>query len=542
MRCVGWAFAWEVWGRHRLMMLLALAYLLALILLFQVAPAGTFEAPIDRPNTPPLGFALSLPLGFALVYLLAAFAHGDQAQLESRESGYPRRAFTLPVRTAALAGWPLALGASVTVLLWLAVAGLVWRPCGLAVPLLWPAAFFAAFLTWLQAFVWWPFPFPFVRIIAATVVLGALGAAALLGRAYAVPEPVLLAASAGLIVTGHALAVAGVARARRGDGTTGDRVTPTARSVERPLPLFAAPSRALFWMAWRRGGFLLPLSAGLVWLAHLALVCSTAEAPAIRVVVTAQLIWPLLMASSIGGTLAARGLAVPHDSRLSPFVASRPVPTALLVGVLLRVAFASALLTWAVVLLPLFAELPFIPAGTVLAADFERLVASQGAKAWVLLALGVVALPALTWRQMVSGFWSTLAGRKWLGATLAIATAAGYTGLAVSASLIFTNPEATAALLVAVPWLLAAALALKLLGGGVVVWALHRRRLVEARTLARLGIAWGAAAVGIVALALWLVPPALASPWTVAGWAVLLLLPLVRLGLAPLVLDWNRHR
>ena len=37
MHSVAWAFGWEVWGRHRVVVLLGLAYLLGLIVLFQVA-------------------------------------------------------------------------------------------------------------------------------------------------------------------------------------------------------------------------------------------------------------------------------------------------------------------------------------------------------------------------------------------------------------------------------------------------------------------------------------------------------------------------
>src|SRR5439155_1991713 len=115
-------------------------------------PAGMFK------GTESMGgvAGLSLRLGFALLYLVAVFAHGDQVRLESRESGYPRRAFTLPLSSAALARWPLVLGATATALLWLALAGVVWRPCGVAAPLLWPAVFLAGFLSWLQALVWWP--------------------------------------------------------------------------------------------------------------------------------------------------------------------------------------------------------------------------------------------------------------------------------------------------------------------------------------------------------------------------------------------------
>jgi hypothetical protein len=51
-----------------------------------------------------------------------------------------------------------------------------------------------------------------------------------------------------------------------------------------------------------------------------------------------------------------------------------------------------------------------------------------------------------------------------------------------------------------------------------------------------------AAAAALLGLCFWLVPAAVCPPLTAAAVAMLLLLPLVRLGLAPLALDWNRHR
>src|SRR5947209_4826880 len=101
MRSVGWAFAWEVWSRHRLVGLVGLAYLLVLVVLARVLPGGTLDVPAGDTRSFTAGFGLSMPLGFALLYLIAMFAHGDQMRLEARASGYPRRGFTLPVRTAA---------------------------------------------------------------------------------------------------------------------------------------------------------------------------------------------------------------------------------------------------------------------------------------------------------------------------------------------------------------------------------------------------------------------------------------------------------
>src|SRR5439155_1448241 len=87
--------------------------------------------------------------GFVVPYLIAIFAHGEQADMMARESGYPRRAFTLPVPTAALVGWPMALGIAAVAGFCLVMIGLVLRLAGLAVPVLWPAALAAA-LAWLE--------------------------------------------------------------------------------------------------------------------------------------------------------------------------------------------------------------------------------------------------------------------------------------------------------------------------------------------------------------------------------------------------------
>src|SRR5262249_8529869 len=111
MRSVGWAFAWDFWSRHRVTMLLSLSYLLVLTLLVHALPAGTLA--------PEVVAQLTIPLWGALVVLMALFAHGDQADIVARESGYPRRLFTLPLRTTALVGWPMALGAAVVTLFWL---------------------------------------------------------------------------------------------------------------------------------------------------------------------------------------------------------------------------------------------------------------------------------------------------------------------------------------------------------------------------------------------------------------------------------------
>ena len=54
------------------------------------------------------------------MYFLAVFSFGLSGDLAARQSMYPARMFTLPVTTAALAGWPMLYGTA-------AMAACGWR-------------------------------------------------------------------------------------------------------------------------------------------------------------------------------------------------------------------------------------------------------------------------------------------------------------------------------------------------------------------------------------------------------------------------------
>jgi hypothetical protein len=118
----------------------------------------------------------------------------------------------------------------------------------------------------------------------------------------------------------------------------------------------------------------------------------------------------------------------------------------------------------------------------------------------------------------------------------------GLTALGLTGAWVYLHPEMQATLLTVVPWVVGLMLLLKLGAGVLVARALVRRRLVAPRTLMRFAGAWVGGAALLFGLGYWLMPADVFSPAVGAGTAVLLGLPLVRLGLAPLALDWNRHR
>src|SRR4051794_8198657 len=153
------ALAWQHWWRHRLGLALVLLCLLGFAALFQFQPFG-------RPQ-PAQGYLTSLLFVVALLYVVAVFAFGFETKLETRESCYPARTFTLPVRTVVLVGWPMLQGMAAVTVLWTVWVELVLLPTGIEpawwVRILVPAAGVAV----LQALIWLPFGVDWLRVVLA---------------------------------------------------------------------------------------------------------------------------------------------------------------------------------------------------------------------------------------------------------------------------------------------------------------------------------------------------------------------------------------
>ena len=160
----------------------------------------------------------------------------------------------------------------------------------------------------------------------------------------------------------------------------------------------------------------------------------------------------------------------------------------------------------------------------------------------MLLTLVVLGLPALTWKRVVDQLWIGLTGRQWVVVIATLCFPAGLTVLAVFGSWLVDRPAAREACLEAAPAIILVLLLLKLAAGVLVARAILRRRLVAPGTVGFFAAAWLVGAAVLFALVYRLTPPEPFSPFGAACAAVLLGLPLVRLALAPLALDWNRHR
>jgi hypothetical protein len=532
--------------------------------LLLVIAANTLPvAAVPRPLLP---FLLVLPCGAVFGYLVCIFSFSQEARLETCESGFPTRLWTLPLRTWALAGWPMLWGTTILASSWLILSCGVLRVSRIDLGLLmwWPALLLAVTLAWLQAIVWTPFPLPWLRAVVA---------APLIGAAVSVPQIVLSMfdigeelAAALLIVqlpAAYLLAVFGVSRARRGDVPRwtwpGWRTWLRWRSVTTVGRPFVAPARAQLWFEWRRCGLGFPLGlagCALVWLMVMPWTARFFEVARdgspivpsfllpelgnLLLAATGLLFLPLLFASGCGremGRLSGRDRAC----ALSSFLATRPTSVAVPIRAKFEAAALSTLAGWGILVAEFLLWFALAGHGAEMAGQFDALRQRYPAGLfWGSLVFLVVAGIGLTWLHMVEGIWVGLAGRAWVMASSTLGFAA-LIALVAFGSWLATHPQHWPTFTALLPWLAGGAVVLKCLAAAWSLRALKRRALIPS------GVLWGALGVWLVLAmgtfgALYaLLPDAWFSvPGVVLG--IVLLLPLTRLALAPLALAWNRHR
>src|SRR5205809_4070499 len=96
------AIGWSLWRRHRWGLLAVLGYVLTAVTASAVLP-GQFAPQYGGL----IAVLLAMPLMWTGFYLMGVFSYGFEADVNARQSCFPPGLFTLPVPTAALAGWPL---------------------------------------------------------------------------------------------------------------------------------------------------------------------------------------------------------------------------------------------------------------------------------------------------------------------------------------------------------------------------------------------------------------------------------------------------
>src|SRR4051794_12684599 len=540
MRTPAAAIAWEFRQRHRWGLMAVLATILIL---------GAIKAAVLANRTHPelndTTFALlfPVPLAATFLYLLAVFTFGISGDLAARESMYPPRILTLPVSSAALAGWPMLYGCASMTLLWFALRLACIFPSGVAVPKYWPALFAASLLAWTQALTWMPYPFRGMRIVIAIGLLVSIDVVVFTALQYKATESTMLLLLAPFVPFAYVAALSAVSRARRGDVPdwgAAERFTFTRSSARAD---FRSAARAQLWFEWRQFGRSLPLLVAIVLPVGLSLLFLFRETAVIVIeIVAASLLLPPFMAIFVAATAGKSSANASASYGITPFIATRPVEDRALVIAKWRAALLSTLAAWVIVAVAVPVALIASHAADPIINIARNVDSALGRRRAIILGVLILAgFVASTWKQLVQGLYIAMSGRDWAVKGIAFATLALITVGFLGLGWILDSRYRTAVALSAIPWLMAAFVALKLLLAMRVMQRGAARNLFTRTQLIFAAITWDGCVLAVYGVLALILPAILVRRYFLMLVAMLVV-PFVRLAAAPLAVARNRHR
>ena len=519
MRSPATAIVWELWRKNRWGFWVVL---------------GSFLCGLAvRLSNQSKDEVLQLIAGAAMVVcFVVTFAIFSYAESGAQIS-FPTRTFALPVRTQLLVNCPIVLGVVGITLVHLAWAFLFLRPLDAGYPLDSFTLYWAAALLTFQALLWClaNYPKSFVVVLVLAMALFVRLAVLLFEDHDATRAIVCLIM---ILPVAYLCARLGIRQQRRGQWQIPEKAqwltqAATGKLFLRKRP-FATAAQAHLWMEWQRNAVaplislgigLLVVCAGFVHLAALDDV-GAAIASAWSYIVCALLtLWAF-----ISGVLLARD-ASSKSLALSSFLAARPVTSGELAFAKIKLAGRVSLAGWLIYAIALFFWFNFFGPHPDL--PIPRLDDS------LVPAMSFVAL-ALSW-HLVGALPLWLTGRIESAAWAGLLLLGGY--IAFGNVLQFLDKHF--GLLVALPWLFTFGLIAKIL---IAVWAFreaNRRRLLSPRATVKYFAFWLLGTMCFVTIAAALCQGTV-FPQPLVTLGAALLLPLARVGLAPLALAWGRHR
>ena len=316
------AMFWQIWRGWRWGLIAGWAYMLLAAVAARLLPDILRHTHLGDMTLPKAGQFLAFPCEFILIHLLAVFSITGA---DIKERGYWSKMFVLPVRTRTLVAWPMVWGCLALGSGWLFVAGLILRPTGNAVPLVWPIAALAAGLTLLQAISWMPLAQNWLSIVIADSTVLALATVIVLVAVFKVSEPIAIGIFLGLLPLTCAAGLRGVALARRGDTYDWQAwnrfvawLAVWRKPAEHP---FRSAERAQFWFECRSFAWTLPLMIAM-FVPFFAVAALFDQGNGVALAWKQMIIFlllPAFLATIIGSQLGNASF---------PFLAARPVSSA----------------------------------------------------------------------------------------------------------------------------------------------------------------------------------------------------------------------
>ncbi|MGC8643121.1 MAG: hypothetical protein ACP5XB_24950 [Isosphaeraceae bacterium] len=311
-------------------------------------------------------------------------------------------------------------------------------------------------------------------------------------------------------------------------------------------PRFRSVGHAQLWYESRCHGLALKASSTMILgsIFVMYLFVPPGKSLAFQIALGSMLGMPLILAGSQGAGLGWMRPPWSTQRGFITFQAMRPVLTGDMLDAKYRMIVRNVVQIW-MIDLAMTGTLVLIKQQTGEVADLFRLFMGvyPGWHGLAILGLIVVLLPVFTWKLLKDSLVPGLTGRRWIADGSVFVNLLFLMGLVAAVLWVVARPERLHRLLPALIWAMAILVVVKLL---LSVWAFRlawRRGLLSARSIGRIAAIWTATALATIALACLLLPGSgLQVPRPVLLVGSLLLLPLGRFALAPLALDWNRHR
>lgn len=513
---------------------------------------------------PVVAGVLCVPFSFGLLITVFGFVNAE-ADLASPASAYSPWLLRLPIRTWALAFWPILAAALWASTSWILFSAFFLVPRYPVAPVWWPAIMLAALALNMQAILWAPVRHGAVRLVVAMAMPTAIALFGLFAAAYDWKSEGIVAIYALVALISATGAWIGLIRARTSP-SSGFRTTPAAALpaeevvVRHPRRPFRSPRSAQFWLEWRRQGRLLPMLSLFGFLAmSLPLLLSGdtdfiagSESTKINVWMTTALPilpWiPLLFATAIG--MGARQSDVRgSDGVYHLYHATRPLDAADLYKAKVKSIAAGVGLTAVMTIATMLIWL-WLPAtstnGT--SKPYAKLVFSSfDLRAFAIMtAIGIVLILWTLRNQLVGAFVDYLPHRRFANLYPFAVILSGTTlYILVGESQVYLG-RATGVPIVATG--LAFALAAKLSAAVMSARKLRAVRPSESREIIRTFFAWAIVAAIFATAFGWIdyelpdnaLPPYFHHP--VPELLALILVPLARPFFARLALEFGRHR
>jgi hypothetical protein len=512
------AIAWEIWRKNRWGFWVVLgSFLCGLAVRF-----------LDRPEDEVLQLTAGSAMVACFVVTFAIFSYAESGV----QLSFPSRTFALPVRTKLLVNSPVLFGVVGITLVHLAWAFLFLLPLDVGYPLESFTLYWAAALLTFQALLWCLANYP------KSFVTGLILAMALFVRLAVVlfeNHDAMRAITCLIIIlpVAYLCARLGIRQQRRGEWQIPEKAQLLLAVANRKRFLrkrpFTTAAQAQLWMEWRRNAVAPLISLGI----GLVIVCAVfVRLAALDDVGAITSAWSYIVCALltlwafVSGVLLSRD-AASNSLALSSFLATRPVNSGELAFAKIKLVGQVTLAGWLVCVIAVFFWFNFLGTHPDLPAKRadNSLDPTMGFVALALAWHLVGALPLWCTGRIESAAW---AGLLILGGYIALGNVIQYL-------------DKHFGLLVALPWLFTFGLCAKIL---IAVWAFreaNRRRLLSPLTIAKYSAFWLLGTISFVAIAS-AICQGRAFPQPIVTLGAALLLPLARVGLAPLALASGRHR